>query len=354
MSLSPMRMVWAVVALAIAALAMLTLKPELLPWTSNLVLTFPFAQLVALRGWEAIILAVAAVFFLVLGLVRRFIMRRGRISLALSLVLILCAGVHGATIVHRGIFNEPKLSTDYGVSEGGMGDGSITLMQFNTQGGRVPVSDLANAIEENGVDVVTLAETSLSHGEKLVQELAARGLSFQIFHNKRSKYLADWGSTVVLISAGMGKYAEKEAPQSLQEKNVVALAVAPVSGKGPAVLAVHAESPSESGRVMQVWREEISALYGLCKENSNMIIAGDFNSTVDHEVSLGGSPCNDAMIQAGSGGLGTWPSNISPYLGSVIDRVLLPPGYRGSEGKLVEAGSSDHRGIIVRIKVVGS
>lgn len=350
MKLSPMRVVWGVAALLIAVPAVLSLKPNVLSWTADLALKFPGAQFVALRGWEALGLAAIAIFFLVVGLVRRFIMRRGRIALSLALVLAICAGAHGITLVSRGITDIQQLSSDYGITEEGTGDGSITVMQFNTQGGRVAVATLADVIQRNGVDVVSLVETSTTHGNALVEELSSRGLSFQIFHNNRSSRAADWGSSVVLVSSGMGTYAQQKIPEALEKKNVLAVAAGPTSGSAPSIVAVHAESPSTAGEVMNKWKQEIAAIYSMCERNTNTIIVGDFNSTVDHEAALGGPRCNDAMTQAGAGGLGTWPSNISPFLGSVIDRVLLPAGYQGAEGMVVEEGSTDHRGVVVRVK----
>ncbi|MDO4888997.1 MAG: endonuclease/exonuclease/phosphatase family protein [Actinomycetaceae bacterium] len=357
MKLRPMKFVWLVVALAIATVAVLSVYPSLLPQTNRLVLQAPYVQIIAIRGMQAIVLVLAALFLFIVSVVRRTVLDRGRIALGLAVVLVACAGFHGGLMFSRGLTNHETLSPDSGITQAGAGDGSITVMQYNTEGGKVSREELADLVEANGVDVITLVETSQSMGAELVQELAARGLTFVQFDNDQSRYAADWGSSVILVSTGLGDYAPIDVPPSLAQTGVPVVALAPASGQGPKIVVVHPVAPAGWGALtglsnerLATWRAQVTASYDLCTQMPDAIIAGDFNSTADHEQALGARGCRDAMNQAGSGGLGTWPSNLPTLLSSPIDRIMSPSGYRGDQALVTEAGQSDHRGIIVRLK----
>jgi endonuclease/exonuclease/phosphatase len=353
MRISPMKLTWAILASVAATAAAATVRPDVLPGgLRRLALTAPYAELVALRGWEAMLLGATALFFLIIGIVRRVLLQRGRIAFALAAVLAVCSVFHAGILITRGFTNHGALPPDRGVTARTKGDGSVTVMQYNTEGGRVPVKALADLVERNGVDVVTLVETSTGSSRKLAAELESRGLAFARFDNGHSRYAADWGSTVVLVSKGLGEYAERTLPRAIADADLPAVAVGPVSGKGPSIVAVHTVAPtgaSLDGRRMSEWKEHIAAAYGVCRELPGAILAGDFNSTADHELVLGGTACRDAAAEAGSGAVGTWPSNVSPLLGAPIDRIMSPAGYRGDRAAIVDAGGSDHRGLIVRL-----
>ena len=310
MRISPMKLTWAILASVAATAAAATVRPDVLPGgLRRLALTAPYAELVALRGWEAMLLGAAALFFLIIGIVRRVLLQRGRIAFALAAVLAVCSVFHAGILITRGFTNHGALPPDRGVTARTKGDGSVTVMQYNTEGGRVPVKALADLVERNGVDVVTLVETSTGSSRKLAAELESRGLAFARFDNGHSRYAADWGSTVVLVSKGLGEYAERTLPRAIADADLPAVAVGPVSGKGPSIVAVHA----------------------------------------DHELVLGGTACRAAAADGGRGAVGTGPSNVSPLRGAPLDRIMSPAGYRGDRAAIVDAGGSDHRGLIVRL-----
>jgi endonuclease/exonuclease/phosphatase family metal-dependent hydrolase len=92
-----------------------------------------------------------------------------------------------------------------------------------------------------------------------------------------------------------------------------------------------------------------------------MIMAGDFNSTLDHETGLGATPssalgtCRDAARVTNNAGVGTWPTNVPELLGTPIDHVMATSDYRvtgfsviGSEDKT----GSDHRPIVAQLTPV--
>lgn len=334
-----MRFVWGALALVVAAAAVITVKPELV--AADLMLQTPFAQIIAMRGWIVVGFLAMGLFFLIIGAIRFFLVRRGRIALTFSIAILLVAGLHAGTMYARGIDNREALSSD-------PAEGAVTVLEYNTMGGAVSSSDLAHTIAESDVNVVTLPETSTETGQEIVGELAQEGLEFQQFDTGTSGYEADYRSTVMLVSTSLGQYEQAALPSDSQGLKAV-----PTDGDGPAFIAVHTLSPGRDH--MEAWASEIEQAYELCGSEDNAIIAGDFNSTADHQAALDApKSCNDAVKQAGSGSLGTWPANVPPLLSSPIDRVLTTAPYEGSEAALVDLGGSDHRGVIVRLNPEGT
>lgn len=71
---------------------------------------------------------------------------------------------------------------------------------------------------------------------------------------------------------------------------------------------------------MDNWRADLAWLGQRCDEG-NVIIAGDFNATLDHMSRYGGAPterdqvtdlgkCVDAGRASGNGAVGTWPTGL--------------------------------------------
>ncbi|WP_125482373.1 endonuclease/exonuclease/phosphatase family protein [Actinobaculum sp. 313] len=352
MRITPMKIVWGVLAAVVAAVALASVRPSMIPQVAELSLTYPWVAVVAVRSWIALVLVGAAVFFLIIGVIRRVMLGRGRIAFTLALALVAIAGLHAATLFSRGISNVESLAPDPGITSISKGDGSITVLEYNTLGSSTGVSELADLIEENGVDVVALPETSTQAGTELVQELATRGLEFQRFDTDTSEYSSDYQSTVLLVSAELGEYAASTPFADASTTTAPAVLAVPVDGEGPSFMAVHPIAPS--AEKIETWRAEIESVYRLCEEDSNLIIAGDFNSTADHEAALRlPVRCTDAGAQAKVAGLGTWPSRLPALLSSPIDRVLTSGGYEGTEGAVVSVGRSDHRGLLVRLTPAG-
>ena len=350
MRVSPMKIVWTIVTLAIGVVALLSVKPSLLPASAHFVLKTPGSQIIALRGWLVVAFAVAALFMVIVGIIRKATIRRGGFALLIGAILLVTAGLHGATMYSRGLANPGRLGPDQGVTVSSPGNGAITVLQYNTLGGKTNVIDIVELVQSNGVDVVTLPETSSQMGADIVAELGVRGLSFQQFDTGTSGYDADYDSTVLLVSSDLGSYTSVPVFDSAAGMPAAVRAVSS-DGTGPDLIAVHPIAPSNTH--IEKWRAQIAATYGLCTTYPNAIISGDFNSTVDHQAALGlADACADAGAQAGSGAVGTWSTSIPSFFGSPIDRVLAPHTFTGTDAAIVDVGKSDHRGLLVRLTPV--
>ena len=126
---------------------------------------------------------------------------------------------------------------------------------------------------------------------------------------------------------------------------------------GPIVVAVHAVAPRQS--YMQYWRYDLQWLADQCVDG-NVIMAGDFNATIDHMRNLGVDGgilgrCHDGAAETGNGGVGTWTSELPALAGAPIDHVMASSSWKPT-GSLVlrsmDGSGSDHRPLIVQFEPV--
>jgi endonuclease/exonuclease/phosphatase (EEP) superfamily protein YafD len=99
------------------------------------------------------------------------------------------------------------------------------------------------------------------------------------------------------------------------------------------------------------WRADLSWLGNQCRRG-NVIMAGDFNATLDHLDRLGDdtfATCTDAALAKRSAAVGTWPTLVPPLLGSPIDHVMFSGEWQATGMRVVTSeddAGSDHRPIL--------
>jgi endonuclease/exonuclease/phosphatase (EEP) superfamily protein YafD len=115
---------------------------------------------------------------------------------------------------------------------------------------------------------------------------------------------------------------------------------------------------------MQAWRSDLAWIAGLCT-SGDVIMAGDFNATVDNMSGLGTDlprgigvlgTCRDAALEAGRAGLGTWPTSMPAILGAPIDHVLAGGDWETSSFRVIESldtSGSDHRPVVATLRPAG-
>ncbi|WP_216388857.1 endonuclease/exonuclease/phosphatase family protein [Arcanobacterium phocae] len=337
-----MKFVWALVSLVIAGIALVLFRPDLVPYLSDYALALPFAQILSMRFWIGAVLLFGAVILAVFALVRYKLLNMGRIAGSLAGVLLIASMLQFGLLLERGVAKPHQLAPDRGVAMASAGNGDITVLTYNTLGGKTTAEQISQLVETNGVDVVVLPETAHKRGREVAELLAAQGLKFQQFDTHTSQYDPEFRSTVLLVSATLGEYEQSDdAPAGS-----AAVVARPVSGEGPEFIGVHPIAPVPA--LMEQWRSQTHAVYEQCGK-SNFIMAGDFNSTIDHQMAHGFS-CGDGARDAGSGAVGTWPATMPAGLSAPIDRVLHDGhSYRGTDAAIVKVGESDHRGLLVRL-----
>jgi endonuclease/exonuclease/phosphatase (EEP) superfamily protein YafD len=309
---------------------------------------YPVAQIVSFRGVLALAFAAAAVLALLLAVARPI--------RAFAFALAVVAGV--ATVANIAVLaSRGGLGTDPLPSKA---DSSIRVMTWNTAGDATPPETIAKIAVAMDADIVALPETTIETGASVA--IAMRDLGHRMWAHHAEDPSTEWdaGSTTLLISPALGDYAVIESSiDGTSNTSTVPSAVAmPVSGEGPTVVAVHAVAPRPS--YMQSWRDDLQWLADQCGDN-NVIMAGDFNATVDHMSGLGvdGATlghCTDAAVETGNGALGTWSSGMPAVLGAPIDHIMATQQWRASGSLVLRAldeSGSDHRPLIVQYEPVG-
>ncbi|BDZ55958.1 endonuclease/exonuclease/phosphatase family protein [Agromyces marinus] len=332
---------WAV-AIGTAALAAVLLWPQALGLQDQWVA----AHVVALRGSAALAAGVVAA---VLALA--MLLGSGRRLLgALTAILIVFALGNLGVLAARGLGGEaaPEAS------------GQVTVLSWNTLGevpDAVTIADLALA---QGADVVVLPETTEPLGEEVAIAMREGGRPMWV-HTQAFDDIAKARSTTILITPDLGDYRVVNDPWPGPPGNTNTLpsvVAEPADGAGPRIVAVHAVAPIRWE--LRNWRSDLDWLAEQCA-GENVIMAGDFNATLDHFAGRGidGGDlgrCEDAAKAGGAGGLGTWPTSVPELLGSPIDHVLATPtwrvdGFRVLDG--LDGAGSDHRPIVATLSPAG-
>jgi endonuclease/exonuclease/phosphatase (EEP) superfamily protein YafD len=328
--------------IVVAAVALLVVTwPQLL----GLEQTYLIAHAVAIRG--ALVAAAAAVLvtLLILGLAIR---PARRFLGGLAVLMVLFIGANSAVLATRGLgdtaFAEPE-------------DADVTVLSWNTLGGATGARAVADLAIESGADVIALPETREETGAEIAVMMRDAGRPMWV-RTVAFDDVAAARSTTILISAAYGEYRLDESRGTTSVLPTVIME--PADGVGPVIMAVHPVSPIPEQ--MDNWRDDLAWLGQRCDEG-NVIIAGDFNATLDHMGRYGGEPterdqvtdlgeCVDAARASGNGAVGTWPTDLPALLGTPIDHIMATPGWAVTGFRVVEdrdGAGSDHRPVIAQL-----
>ncbi len=337
------RVLGTLVVIVCAGGAALLTWPQLL----DLQRLFPVAQVISFRGPLALAFAAAAVLFLLCAIARPV----RALALGLVVVCVLAAGANAAILIARGTGSDtlPEKTA-----------GSIRVMTWNTAGSATTADSIAQIAVAMSADIVTLPETTIQTGEQVAIAMRDRGRPMWAHHAAYGEYGVDgWDatSTTLLISPDLGDYAVIASSQdgSSNTSTVPSAVAMPVNGEGPVVVAAHAVAPRQE--YMSAWRNDLQWLADQCA-SANVILAGDFNATLDHMAGLGVDGgalgrCHDAAAETGNGGVGTWTTQLPTLLGAPIDHILVSPQWRPTGSavlKSLDGSGSDHRPLVVQLE----
>jgi len=327
------RVIAAVLLVAAAAVLLVALWPELF----GLQATPIIAQVVALRGVDV---AVALVLVVVFGLVALGWRRARRFFGALCVLLLAFSVVSVAILADRGFGSTASAATTAS---------DVTVLEWNTKGDAPGVAEIAKLALAEHADVVALPETTQQTGYDVAEIMKAAGRPMWVYSAAHG-YVYQSHATTLLISSSLGEYGVTHLDG---DTSVLSSIVAkPADANEPTIIAVHAVSPKQGE--MANWRSDLSLLSGLCS-GSNVIMAGDFNSTLDHLSALrtrAGADfgqCSDAAYAAKSAAIGTWPTNLPTLLGAQIDHVMYTSGWHTISFRVIQdedQAGSDHRPIV--------
>lgn len=333
---------WVVVLGSIAAAAVLVW-----PQAFGLQDQWVAAHVVALRGAAALGASIVAVLFALLAVSRR----ARRFAIAMSVVAALFAAGNVAVLAARGIggSDAPPAS-----------DSAVTVLSWNTLGEVPDAADVAELALDRGADIVVLPETTEPFGEEVAVAMREGGRPMWV-HWQAFDDIAKARSTTLLVSSELGGYlvVTPDWPGPPDNTNTVpSLVAVPVDGEGPTIVAVHAVAPVRWE--IRNWRSDLDWIAEQCP-GGDVIMAGDFNATLDHFAGRGVDggdlgACRDAARAAGAAGLGTWPTDVPPLLGSPIDHVLASAAWRVEAFRVLDAldgSGSDHRPVVSTLAPAG-
>ena len=321
--------------LSAAAIAVVSLAPAVV----GLSTTPPVAQAIALRPLLVVGFGLLGAVLLLAVLVAALTGRRWPRRAVLAVVLLAVGAGHAWVVYDRGIEHAPLPEARAG---------AFTVLSLNTFGGGASIEQVADAAQEVGADVLALPETSQASAEAIADGLGERtGTTFQVFARTTGQW--DANSAALLVSSELGDYEEAAAPETWH----ASVRAEPVSGDGPTLLAVHPLSPHEPGAAMDRWAEDLEAVAQVCRSEPGVVVAGDFNATLDHGPLRDIGDCVDASVEGGVGGVATWPANLPRLLGTPIDHILLDAErYTVDAAAVLEVGASDHRAVVARLSAV--
>jgi len=281
----------------------------------------PVAQLIPFRA--VIGLALAAVAALLLALPGR------RRRLALVALVALAALLQAAVLIDRGVA-QTGLPARASASD-------VVVLAANTAT-RASAADLAHLVRVTDADLAVFPETTRAVADDVAALLASSGTPMQVLAVQVGA--SGTTSTALLVRASLGTYRI----DTVAATALATFVAVPVDGSGPTIVAVHPTPPS-SPAGMAAWRSSTAWVTSTCRELDGAIVAGDFNSTLDHPAFAHLDPCLDAADAAGAAGLGSWPSSAPRLLAAPIDHVLADGRRWGvrSFAVLDAIAGSDHR-----------
>ncbi|MDQ1111805.1 endonuclease/exonuclease/phosphatase (EEP) superfamily protein YafD [Microbacterium testaceum] len=292
------------------------------------------ANAISLRALLALGFGVAALLVAGVAVWRR----RWGVAAALSIALAVASVGNGAVLLARG---------------GGapVQPGELTIAAWNTYGGSVTPETIARMVRETGADVVSLPETDAVAAAEVAGILDLEGISMA--HDTVAA--APDGEVIptsILISRALGEYElDADAGSTVGLPSGVWRSV---DGSGPILVAAHPMPPLPG--VTDRWELGLGWIADRCTD-SDVIVAGDLNSTVDHFAGLGVDGgtiggCRDAAAEAGSAAAGTWPVRLPVGLAAPIDHVLVGSAWRVNGFAVLDGfddASSDHRPIVATL-----
>jgi endonuclease/exonuclease/phosphatase (EEP) superfamily protein YafD len=334
------RIVTVVLALLLSAFLLVIIWPQAFGLEAAPVI----AQVVSLRGLDVAIAVVAIVILLLLAAwkpARRF-------ALALTIPLVVFSLISVAILGARGFGD----STAAGDPTAAKTSSDITVLSWNTRGGAPGAAAIAKLALAEHADVVALPGTPQAMGIDIEHIMSAAGEPMWVLSRTHGLVYGSYATTL-LVSATLGKYS---ADNSVGDTSVSSSIIAkPDNGIGPTLIAVHAVSPRP--QEMRNWRSDLRYLSTICT-GSNLIMAGDFNSTIDNLRPLSTKSgadfgqCTDAGAASHSAAIGSWPTNLPELLGAQIDHVMYGSAWKVTSMHVIgteDSAGSDHRPIVTTL-----
>ena len=219
---------------------------------------------------------------------------------------------------------------------------TLTVLTFNTHEGDGDVDALAKLIRSSRPDLIAVPEAAGRYRDRLAPLVPEYRFAPS---NERGR---DVQGVTAATRTDLGEVA-------VQVDRSTPFPSVEVSGAGLGdvrFVAFHSVAPTP-GDVPQ-WSSDLATLDRWCaaRQSGPVIIAGDFNATLDHSVFRSAiTGCADAAEQTGEGLAATWPTRWPRWLGPQIDHVLVTGGITAETLSVHDVPGSDHRAVVTRLRL---
>lgn len=330
------RLIAAIATVFIAVVLLVLAWPQLF----GLAFTTPVAQIVSLRGLGIAAGIIFAALFALIALLAR---PARSFAASVAVLLLAFSALNLAVLSTRGFGNlafEQALDSD------------LTVLSWNTLGDAPGAERIAQLALNSNADIITLPETTYDTGMQVAAIMANAGTAMHVYtvaYDQVSKAR----STTLLINMNLGSYDVDSA--AITTSVLPTVVATPTDGSGPTIIAVHTLAPVPP--MVPGWKSDLQWVAGAC-DTSNVIMAGDFNATLDHMSGIQHSTgatlgnCADAALAIDNAAVGTWPTAIPALLGAPIDHVMTTSNWTVTGMRVIESldgAGSDHRAILAQL-----
>jgi endonuclease/exonuclease/phosphatase (EEP) superfamily protein YafD len=289
----------------------------------------PFAQVVSLRPY--VLVGVALLVLVTAGFAWRF---RQLVPAVAALLAVLVTGV-AMTVPRTQAGPLPATGRP------------LTVLTFNALDGAADLDALAALIRTERPDVAALIEVSETYRDRLAPLVEPLGYRMVTATGTDMDGVTDVFGVTALVAGHLG-----EVTSSVDRSTQFPIVEVSAAGLGPTrFVAFHAVAP-RLGDVAE-WSSDVAKVARYCS-GGPAIVAGDFNATLDHSVLREATTgCSDAAAQRGQGLLATWPTWLPAWFGPQLDHVFATDPIAAEDVAVREVAGSDHRAVLVRLRLPG-
>jgi endonuclease/exonuclease/phosphatase (EEP) superfamily protein YafD len=224
---------------------------------------------------------------------------------------------------------------------------TLRILSFNLGLGGADLRELERVARDEEIDAISLQEL----GPEVAGELRRGPISELLPHSVLEPLDGAFGSGLLarepLEPEPMPPFADPTAPATTATLRIP-------DGPSLRITSIHPVPPTGSAEVASL-RRYLDAIPAPEPTGSPQLLAGDFNSTLDHPNfrAVLGRGWRDAAAALGAGLKPTWPTDRFPP-GVAIDHFLGDARVVFSDFATHEISGSDHRAIIVSVQLAGS
>ncbi|GAA5171931.1 MULTISPECIES: endonuclease/exonuclease/phosphatase family protein [Amycolatopsis] len=215
----------------------------------------------------------------------------------------------------------------------------LRVMSSNQYLGKADVASVVRLVRENQVDVLNLLELTPREAAALERAGLFQLLPYRVFKPQFGGAGSGIASRYPLTELSLTGPSRMEQPSARVD----------VHGTAVEVVAVHPIPPTTDP---QEWKKEMAGLPRPNPGGTVRILAGDFNSTVDHATfrDLLDAGYTDAGLSRGEGFKPTWPSSFFPPP-VTIDHVLVDPRVAVDGYRVLDVPDSDHHAVLAEVSL---